>query len=145
MTSLFLDANIYIAVYYSLARNCRKILDLCREGKCEAIITDGIMNEVGKALSGRPNLDEVLVNNPAFRGIDFKYQELSEEVELKEKYRTMIERGDVHVLVGAHVSEADFLVTLDRKDFCRFDLINANLPFTITTPSEFLKDFWPYM
>lgn len=56
-----------------------------------------------------------------------------------EPYLELIADKDCHVLASAAASGVQFLLTLDRKHFFTPPLRQADLPFTILTPGDFLK------
>ena len=49
---------------------------------------------------------------------------------------------DIPILAGALFSKAEFLITLDKRDFLdNKKLTNLNLPFKILNPENFIKNY----
>ena len=57
-----------------------------------------------------------------------------------EKAANLVDRKDAAILAAAMESEADYLITLDRKHFLKRKARN-NIPLAVCTPAEFLKTF----
>ncbi|MEK7500658.1 MAG: hypothetical protein AAB642_00855 [Patescibacteria group bacterium] len=57
------------------------------------------------------------------------------------KYLNLINAEDAPILAGAAEAKAQFLLTLDRKDFLTNALQQSKLPFVITTPRDFFQQY----
>lgn len=57
----------------------------------------------------------------------------------KARYANVINKKDTHVLEGARMAKANFLVTLDKKHFLNEKIKSNKLPFEIVTPGELLR------
>lgn len=55
-------------------------------------------------------------------------------------YIKTIEEKDAPILYGARQSNADFLITLDKKHFFTDTINGKSLPFKIITPGEFIMN-----
>jgi len=56
----------------------------------------------------------------------------------EENFLKIINRKDAYVLEGARRAKADFLVTLDKKDFLTEKVKRIKLPFEILTPGQLI-------
>ena len=61
---------------------------------------------------------------------------------LVKKMSDLINLEDVPILAGAINHKADFLITLDRKDFMTPKLKKFSLPTIITTLQDFFQQYW---
>jgi len=57
----------------------------------------------------------------------------------KQYYKGLIEEKDAPILYGALRSQADYLITLDKKHFFTEKLRKKKFPFIILTPGQFIK------
>lgn len=133
---IFLDSSVLIAGLYSDKGGSAKILELIKKKKLAGFISPSIIEEtkrnIRKKLSLKllPKLEKLI-----------KIVGVQENFQPKDiiKYRRLVDIKDLHVLVFTKSSCANFLITLDKKHFKTEKLKNANLPFKILTPKEFLE------
>ncbi len=64
------------------------------------------------------------------------------KVQLVEQSVKIIQAEDAPILAGAIQARANFLITLDRKDFMTKKLAESGLPLIIVTPETFFKEHW---
>lgn len=62
--------------------------------------------------------------------------------EVISSYEGLIDPKDLPVLAAAVVSQADFLLTLDRKHFLSSELVSKVKKPRIFSPADFLRDFY---
>lgn len=135
---IFLDSSVLIAGLYSDKGGSAKILKSIKKKKLTGFISPPIIEEtkrnIRKKLSLKllPKLEKLI-----------KVVEVQEDFQPKDivKYRYLVDIKDLHVLIFAKSSRADFLITLDKKHFKTEKIQNANLPFKIMTPKEFLENW----
>lgn len=61
---------------------------------------------------------------------------------LELKVGTLVPEKDAPIIMGAFLSGADALITLDKKHFLdNAHLLKINLPFLIMTPGDFIQKF----
>jgi predicted nucleic acid-binding protein len=134
---IFLDSNVILSGLLSDRGAPRIILDLL-----------SLRLPFFTAATGRYNLMEIERNierklpeimetyREYFPKIHLRVIPLPKEKDLH-KYRGMIDRKDLPVLVSAVNFGADFLVTGDKKDFARI-AADKRLPFQIVSPADLL-------
>lgn len=135
---IFLDANVYFSAARSPQGGSSAICDLARAKKLVLYTTRDILHEAERNIrlkepvSTRLRFYELLTTlNAKIVAIDKQKAQL--------RFAKIINNKDTHVLEGARVSKADFLVTLDKKHFQNENVKRSNLPFAIVSPGELLK------
>ncbi|HQE49245.1 MAG TPA: putative toxin-antitoxin system toxin component, PIN family [Fervidobacterium sp.] len=109
---VFLDSNVLLTAVCNENSDSAKLLQLCKEGKLVGIISQEVLHECHYKLKSYPELQE------KFNGLvqNLEIVEISDKD--IEKYTAMItDLNDRHVLAGAEVGCADYLVTLNWKHF----------------------------
>lgn len=133
---VFLDSSVLLAGLHSLKGGSAIILGLIKKNKLVGFISPSVIEETKRNIRKKfslkllPTLEEII-----------KIVNIQETFEPKDilKYRRLVDIKDLHVLIFAKSSRADFLITLDKKHLKTKKLQEANLPFQILTPKEFLK------
>lgn len=109
---VFLDSNVLLTAVCDKNSDSGKLLRMCKEGKFTGIISNEILKECYHKLKNYPELQEKfneLVHN--LEMVVISYKDI-------DKYTSMIiDLNDRHVLAGAEVGFADYLVTLNWKHF----------------------------
>lgn len=133
---IFLDSSVLIAGLYSDKGGSAKILELIKEKKLIGFISPSIIEETKRNIRKKLSLKLLLKLEKLIKIVG-----VQEDFQPKDivKYRQLVDIKDLHVLVFAKSSRANFLITLDKKHFKTEKLQNANLPFKILTPKEFLE------
>ena len=57
------------------------------------------------------------------------------------KYDKFCEFEDRHILAGADLTEADFLISLDKKHILKPEVEKALSPMVVCSPKEFLEKY----
>ena len=136
MHKLFLDANVLFTATYSKSGASFAIFELARRGKVELCssmyaVREAKVNIEKKLGAGRlPVFYELISNLGALDSRSFVGQSA---------YEGLIAEKDLPILESARRQGVDFLVTLDKKDFKTQRLAEADLPFRIALPGEYLR------
>lgn len=133
---VLLDASVIITGIHSKSSASSIILELSQKRKIKTFVSSIILNEVVRNLNKKfPQklLGDFLTYLPKsnFKKIEFKNE--SEVLKFQDKTA----QKDVHVIAAAYKAGVNYLITLDEKHL--LSLKNANFPFTIITPREFIK------
>ncbi len=135
---VFIDTNVLIAGIASLTGASAAVLDLCESEVVQMVISRQVLIEADRNVSAKlPNLisqfrefirtlSPLLVEDPPPAAV--------------KKAATIVDRKDAGILAAAVESEADYLITLDKKHFLK----RKDPPQTaleICTPAEFLRIF----
>ena len=136
MKKLFLDANIFFAATCSKSGGSFAIFQMAKLGKLRIFSSRYAVKE---AIA---NVEKKLGSNkvPDLLNLISLLDDLIDD-ELVEKYfdlEKLINKKDLPILSAAFSLKADFLITLDKKDFKTEKLEAADLPFKINLPGEFL-------
>ena len=134
---VFLDSNVIISGLFSDKGSPRIILDLLCLDLPMLICATGQYNiiEIGRNLSKR--MPDVLpVYKKYLQMLDLEIIPLPSSHDIKKLFGH-ISGKDIPVLASAIMSNADFLVTGDKKDFSKSKL-KGKYSFRILSPAEFL-------
>lgn len=137
MTSVFLDANVYYSASRSPLGGSAELCRIIKAKNLRIYTTNRVLLEAERniylkePLSSRLTFYKLIADlKPRVIHIDPKVAEAN--------FLKIINRKDTHVLEGTKKSKADFLVTLDKKDFFSKKVIDAKLPFKILTPGQLI-------
>lgn len=133
---IFLDSSVLLAGLYSPKGGSAIILGRIKKKKLVGFISYSVIEETKRNIRKKfslkllAKLEEII-----------KIVNIQESFEPKDilKYRRLVDPKDIHVLVFADSSRAEFLITLDKKHLKTKKLQKAKLPFKIVTPKEFLS------
>jgi putative PIN family toxin of toxin-antitoxin system len=134
-TKVFLDSSILLAGLYSDEGGSGTILKKITKKKLIGFISPSIIEETKRNI--RKKFSSKLLSKLEKLIKIVNIQEIFEPKDILE-YRRLVDIKDLHVLVFAKSSRAEFLITLDKKHFKTEKLQKANLSFKIVTPKEFL-------
>ena len=142
-TSLFFDASVLVAGAHSPGGGSALLLEACQAGGFRAQTTFLVLLEALHALDRFP-----LTTLRRFHQLVI---EISWELlaipprEVIEKYRSLIDPKDVHVLASAVEAGAHFLLTLDRRHILAASeaVREADLPVIILRPGDFIRQYYP--
>jgi len=139
---VFLDTSALITGIASSRGDARAVLQLAEISLIEVFVSRQVIVEadrnIGEKLPEMLNeyrefidlLAPVLVKDPSPRDV--------------KRFLTVIHPDDAPILASAVISDADFLITWDRKHFIGKNIhVHSNLK--IVTPGEFLKYFREYV
>lgn len=138
MKKLFLDANIFFAATYSETGASRFLFELARKEKVQLISSLYALKEA------QVNIEKKI--GPESLPLFFCFVSLLTQVDKEEpdgtlmhKYEKRIVSKDLPILCSSISMGVDVLITLDRKDFMTTVLQQADLPFKILLPGEYLQ------
>lgn len=139
-TRLFFDASVLIAGAKSPGGGSALLLEACRVGGFQAVVSQGVLIEVVR------NLHDDLAAWDRIRdfrvGISWEVTRTPNE-EHAALYSLVIHPKDAHVLAAAVDARCTFLLTLDRRHFLTESLRRADLPLIILSPGDFIRDYYP--
>lgn len=137
---LFLDSSVFIAATLSATGGSFRLLKESNHGNVRIITNEYVIEEITRVLQQK------------YPDTLFRFQQLldwsaTEIVPLPpphmvKRHLHVINIEDAPILAGAFIAKADFLVTLDRKDFMQERQRKANPPFVIVTPQDFFQQHW---
>jgi putative PIN family toxin of toxin-antitoxin system len=137
---VFLDSSILVAATLSSTGGSFRLCRESRAGNLTTYINQYVQMEVREVISRKyfTNLNKLdllfewskinIVSNPKPSRV--------------KKISNLINLEDAPILAGALDNKADFLITLDRKDFLTPKLKKFSLPTIIVTPQEFFQQYW---
>lgn len=140
MLKIFFDADVLFSLSYtknSMSGARRIILQGYLE-KYSFTTSVKVIEETRKNLS--------LYNNPDYLErlgeilVDFNFLviEILDE-KFIDLYKDVIHKKDTHVLIGAIQSNADYLLTFNKKHFLTPRFKKLNLKLQVVTPKEFIE------
>lgn len=138
MDKLFLDANILFTATYSSTGASRAIFELAERKKVVIFssryaIKEAQVNILNKIGENHFPLFYKLIS--ILHSVDKKIARESE----MEKYKAIIVKKDIPILLSALELKVDYLITLDKRDFKNDKIKSVNFPFAILQPGEYLK------
>ena len=143
LPGVFADANVFVAAAASEKGGSRLILNLASENKISLFTVRHALHEAERNIQIKLGQKYLLVYYQLLLESKPKIQSLSTAT-LKEieALRQIVPIKDVPILLGAIFSDAEFLLTLDKKDFLNNEkLAELKLPFAIVSPGEFIEKY----
>lgn len=142
MQLVFLDANVFFAAVASRTGGSYFILELAKKGFIEVVTVAHALSEaernIAKKLDGvslARHYENLLTIQPHIQSL----MDVSEDTE--RKFFGIVPDKDIPIVLGAFLSGAKFLITLDRKHmFSNIKLRELPLPFAILTPGDFIQN-----
>lgn len=144
MIKVFLDANIFFAAAKSPSGGSALILGLSKKKKIKVITVSYALLEVERNIKNKlsqrflfSHYQNVLDVNPEIQSLD--------SVTIKDivALQNVLTLKDIPILLGALLSGAEVLITLDKKDFLENQKLRVlKLPFKILNPENFLKEYF---
>ncbi len=116
------------------------MLDLCKRGRFRAVCTRRVLQEAERNVRRELGAEALLrlYRELADLNPTLEAPPTPEEVAACEP---IVGEKDAHVLAAALRSEADVLLTLDRKHFMAEKVQDAGLRLKIATPGDFLREW----
>jgi predicted nucleic acid-binding protein len=142
MIRIFLDANVLFAAAASPEGGSAKILEGCRKGVWEAVVSRLVLLEAERNIRNKLSPSVLTRYHRMLEATPFHVVP-GPVADKLHPYRALINEKDLPILGAAITSGASFLVTLDRKDFMTPKLRAASLPLRIVTPKEFFEFAMP--
>lgn len=140
MLKIFFDADVLFSLSYTknpMSGTKRIILQGYIE-KYAFITSNAVIEEARRNLSFYNNVEYIKRLGELLEDFNFLVIHVLDE-KLIDVYKGVIHEKDIHVLVGAIQSNADYLLTFNKKHFLTSRLKQFNLKFQIVTPKEFIK------
>lgn len=135
---IFLDSSVLIAAFLSPSGGSFRLLEACHNQALECITNLYVFKEIHEVVKCKyptkvSDLNGFVVWSKIAIMPDPKEK-------TSKKFSKLIVDKDIPILAGAYANKAHFLITLDKKDFFSAQLKNADLPFLICTPGDFLQN-----
>lgn len=140
LPKVFVDASVVVSAVLSKAGASHALFELEKVGFVELIFTEEVIKEARLSIKkkyGGERLESFylllgeykqnILHDPTVREINSFTGIISDD-------------RDRHVLAGAKKYDVDVLVTLDRRHFFTKQVEDANVPFHIQLPGDFLSD-----
>ena len=138
--NIFLDANIFIAAALSRTGGSFHIISEARAGVIAIYANNFVIAEVATVV--RKKWPEKIESSyQLISSIPMSIEDNPSAMEVREMAKLIDDIKDAPILSGALKSNAEFLITLDRKHFLTEKLKSANLPIKILTPKEFIENY----
>lgn len=137
MIRLFLDANVLFAVAASPHGGSARLLEECRHGKYEAVVSRLVLLEAERNIRKKLPSSALKRYRRILGTVPFSAVQ-APSLEALRTYRPLINEKDVPILAAALASRASYLVTLDRR-LVTDRLRAARLPIRFATPGEILQ------
>ncbi len=139
MTTVFLDANVYFAAFFSDTGASALILEFANRGKITVFASKLVLREADRNLRKKSSPAKLKAFHRFLQQTKIKILPPPEEASLK-PYEEIIHPKDVPVLGAAVASKADYLITLDRKHFLNPKVMDKLQKIKILTPADFIRD-----
>jgi predicted nucleic acid-binding protein len=143
-TTLFFDASVLVAGAHSARGGSALLLEACRLGGFTAQSSFLVMLEALHTLKRNfPERSQARFT-AYLAAIDWELLPVPSEREL-EKYASLIDAKDLHVLAAAVEGASQFLLTLDRRHIlAAAEAVQAaGLPLEILRPGDFIQQYCP--
>ena len=135
---VFIDTSVLIAGVSSVTGASAAVLDLCEAEVLQMVVSRQVLVEADRNFSAKlpnlviqfrrfiQNLAILMVEDPPAKSV--------------ERAASLIHRKDAPILAAAMESEADYLITLDKKHLLK-QKVRRNIPIEVCTPADFLRIF----
>ena len=131
---VFFNASVILAGLKSPRGGSGKLLAWAKEGKIRAVISEIIVDEVGR------HLEKLAIERKKFLKTLICFEVLSAPLKLISEYLEIVKDvGDAHLLTSAREANCDYLVSLDKKHV--LSLKDKIKEFAIISPGEFIENF----
>ena len=139
---LFLDASVLMAALDVNENYSRLILELCRQGKAQALLTEVIIRETEQTV-------QEMMDGEALARFYAVLTELEAEIiplpraKVIEIVDQVVENEHSHVLSSAWAGGANYILSLDWNAFLSPENRELALPSKVCTPREFIQQEVP--
>jgi len=139
ISKLFIDASVFIAAAGSSKGGSSFVLELCKRGRFRAVCTKLVLLEAERNIHRKLGAEALLRFYQGLAELDpaLEAPPTPDEIAACEP---IVGEKDAHVLAAALRSEADVLLTLDRRHFMTEKVRSAGLRLRIATPGDFLRE-----
>ena len=136
MDKLFLDANVIFSAVCSSSGASNFLFQLAKKKKIILLSSFYALNEAKINIGRKLKVEKLIL----FYELISEFTKIDNfNHDFDKKYEKFIVGKDIPILVGAGKMGADFLLTLDKKDFMNAKIAKLKLPFTIMSPGEYLR------
>ena len=135
---IFLDANVYFSAARSPQGGSSVVCDLIKANKLALYATRDVLHEAERNIRQKEPISTRLRFYELITTLNAKVVTVDKQ-KAQSHFEHLINKKDTHVLEGAKVSKAKYLVTLDKKHFRNEKIKRHNLPFAIVSPGELLS------
>lgn len=136
MTKIFLDASVIIAAMLSPGGGSAKVIKLGQLGSWIQItsltVIDEVKDHIEKIGKSVMEIDQFIKEHSIVVRKRVTKLEINPFIEL-------VDETDAHLIAGAKLTGADFLITLDKKHLLKEDIRNKFKPLKIVNPEELLR------
>lgn len=138
--NIFLDSNIFISAALSQTGGSFHIINESRQQDINIYTNNFVIAEVSRIVREKfPKKIDTAYQLISSTPINIKENPSAKEVQKIAKFIDDIK--DTPILAGALQSNAESLITLDRKHFMSEKLKSASLPIQILTPKDFIENY----
>lgn len=135
--SVFLDSSVFVAAVLSSTGGSFRILKEASDNKIKVLTSLYVQEELNRVLKDKyPQSQDRFSQLIKFAQVSIKPNPQAKQVQ---KYFDIIHPEDAPILAAAIRDRVDFLITLDKKHFLN---IKKSLPISITTPKDFLQNYF---
>lgn len=138
---VFFDTCVLIASVLNDEGASHFIIELGKKGFIEIIITTKVIEEARNSLLRKYGKNKVLDLYDTVTTLKTSIHTTLETINENKFIEIISDSKDYHILAGADKYCVDYLLTFDRRHFFTSKIKNANLPFEILLPGDFLKLF----
>lgn len=138
MNKLFLDANILFTAAYSESGASRALFELAKNKKLILVSSKYAIFEARHNIQKKLTEKHLITLFKLIAELEFIDKKEFSQEEIK-KHEDIIIIKDTPILLAAENQKAQFLITLDKKDFKNPKIKAAKLPFIIMSPGEYLQ------
>lgn len=136
--SIFLDSSALISGLNSPTGGAGIIISAFLAGEFLVYISDQVVEEVERAVQTKfPLLEERFLNFLLARPKIIGNPTLKE---VRQAYK-LIQSADAPILAAAIKAKPDFLITWDKRDFLKREIL-VHMTFIICTPKDFIQKYW---
>lgn len=143
---IFLDANVFFAAARSPEGGSGFILEIAKRGKLEISIVNQVLLETERNILKKLGIQYLNRHYQNLLEIKPKIQSIA-FITLNDiaKFKKLLPTKDIPILLGAIISGAEVLITLDRKHFLENEkLKKMKFSFKIMNPGDFLKKYFRF-
>lgn len=143
MQLVFLDANVFFAAVASNTGGSYFILELAKKGFIEVITVAHALSEAEKNTAKKLGDAALSRHYENLLAIQPRIQSLAGVLEeIERKFSSVVPEKDMPIVLGALLSGAKFLITLDRKHMLDNTKLQAlHPPFSMLTPGDFIQNY----
>lgn len=144
MTTVFLDANIFFSAVRSEMGGSYFVIELAKQNRIHVATVAHALAEAERNISRKIGAAALAHHYENIRRIAPTMQSLEQvPIVLEHLLRSSMPEKDIPILLGALLSEATILLTLDKKHLLRNPKLSMfQLPVLIMTPGDFLQKYF---